>query len=319
MAERGRAFGYAKEILIAAQPSRTALRVALRRAAHQIVDAEPLIFRDPFALPIVGSAMREELGRTPGAERKPYSAAMRSWVVARARYAEDVLAETAQRFPVAQYLVLGAGLDTFALRNPFANVRVFEVDHPATQAWKREQLVAAGLADAWAATAIPVDFETQSLAAELAAAGFARSLPTAVAWLGVVPYLTAEAFAATCQVLGGLAQGSGVVFDYGQPREVLPPVEQLMRDSLAARVAQAGEPFQLFFTPADLASALQGSGLHVREDLGSLELNERYFTARSDGLELRGSAGRLCHAVVKTEVPDKLASAPKNTGPSGKV
>lgn len=285
--------------MIAAQPSRTALRVALRRAAHQLVDAEPLVFRDPYATRIIGAEAAAELKRTPAAERKPYSAAMRSWMVARARFAEDVLAETVARHADAvQYLVLGAGLDTFALRNPYPNVTVFEVDHPATQAWKLERLQAAGLVLPATAHLVAVDFETQSLRQQLLHAGFRMETPTVTGWLGVVPYLTPDAFAATCRVLGRFAPGSAAIFDYSQPREVLHPVEQLMHDSLSARVAQAGEPFQLFFTPMTLAAALEVHGLAVAEDLGSAELTARYFAGRADGLGLRGSAGRLCHAVV---------------------
>ena len=288
--------GYPDLHMIEAQPSRTALRVALRRAAHQVVDAEPLVFRDPFAVRIVGPEAAAEVQRTPSARRKPFSAALRAWMVTRARFAEDVLAEAAQSSSNVQYLVLGAGLDTFALRNPYPHVRVFEVDHPATQAWKRESLAAASLTLPPDSVLVPVDFETQSLRQQLVHAGFRFELPTVTAWLGVVPYLTAEAFAATCRVLGRLAAGSHVVFDYGQPREVLSPVEQLMHDSLASRVAQVGEPFQLFFTPQALAEELSRFELEVREDLGTSELTARYFAARSDGLRLGGSAGRLCHA-----------------------
>ena len=274
------------------------MRVALRRAAHQVVDAEPLVFRDPFAARILGPDLAAELTRTPNAERKPFSAALRSWMVVRARFAEDVLADAVRERGAAQYLVLGAGLDTFALRNPYPGVRVFEVDHPATQAWKRERLKAAGLAVPDDTRLVPVDFEQHSLRQQLLHAGFDTAVPTVTAWLGVVPYLTPEAFAATCRVLGRFAPGSDVVFDYGQPRAVLPPVEQLMRDSLAARVAQAGEPFQLYFTPGALAEELPRYGLEVAEDMGSVELNARYFSARTDGLGLRGTGGRLCHATI---------------------
>lgn len=285
--------------MIEAQPSRTALRVALRRAAHQLVDAEPLVFRDPFATRIIGPEAAAELQHTPKAERKPYSAAMRSWMVARARFAEDVLAATAQNYLAPmQYLVLGAGLDTFALRNPFSHVTVYEVDHPATQAWKRQRLSAAALHLPSNAHLVPVNFEQQSLRDELTNAGFRFDQPTVTAWLGVVPYLTAGAFVATCNVLGQGAPGSAVVFDYSQPREVLSPTEQLMLDSLSARVAQAGEPFQLFFTPQTLAAELHRHGMKVFEDLGSQELTARFFAHREDGLGLRGGGGRLCHAVV---------------------
>ncbi len=283
--------------MIEAQPSRTALRVAMRRAAHQIVDAEPLVFRDAFALRLLDPATAEELKHTPRADRKPYSAAMRAWVVARARVAEDTLHEGVTG-GATQYLVLGAGLDTFALRNPYPELRVYEVDHPATQAWKQERLRSAGIAVPETATLVPVDFERESLEQELQSAGFDRQQPTVTAWLGVVPYLTASAFAGTLDPLGSLPRGSSVVFDYAQPREVLPPVEQLMHDSLAARVAQAGEPFQLYFTPAELAAELDRHGLVVTDDWGAADINARYFVGRSDGLSLRGSGGRLCRAVV---------------------
>lgn len=285
--------------MIEAQPSRTALRVALRRAAHQLVDAEPLVFRDAFAVRILGPELDKELQRTPKSDKRPFSANLRAWMVARARFAEDVLAAVVREHGAVQYLVLGAGLDTFALRNPYPQVRVFEVDHPATQAWKREHLAAAALVLPGSARLVAVDFEQQSLTGQLLEAGFDFRLPTATAWLGVVPYLTAEAFAATARVLGGFAPGSQVVFDYGQPREVLSPVEQQMHDSLASRVAQVGEPFQLSFTPAAAAEALAEHGLQVVEDLGSAELNARFFTGRTDGLALRGSGGRLGRAAVR--------------------
>jgi methyltransferase (TIGR00027 family) len=283
-----------------AHPSRTALRVAMRRAAHQMHDARPLVFDDPFAVPILPPDARLELKRTPAAARKPFSAALRAFMVCRARFAEDVLAAGVRDRGVRQALILGAGLDTFALRNPYPNVRVFEVDHPATQTWKRSLLTASKLPLPDTLTFVPVDFESQSLRQQLLHAGFDFALPTATAWLGVVPYLTSEAFAATARVLGRLPAGSSLVFDYSQPREALPFVEQLMLDSLSARVAQAGEPFQLFFTPERLAENLSWHNLTVVEDLDGPALNARYLANRTDGLELRGRAGRLCHAEVRS-------------------
>lgn len=284
--------------MIVAQASRTAFRVALRRAAHQRVDARPPVFDDRYALPILGAEGAEALARTPDSERRPFSAGLRAWVVARARFAEDTLAAAVREHGVRQYLILGAGLDTFALRNPHPGLRVFEVDHPATQAWKRERLAEAELRLPPSAHLIPVDFERQQLSERLLEAGFSLASPTCVAWLGVVPYLSGDAFASTCRFLGRLSSGSGVVFDYGQPREALSPVEQLMHDSLAARVAQVGEPFQLFFTPAELRETLPRYGLGVAEDLGYAEINDRFFRDRTDGLRTRGSGGRLCHAMA---------------------
>jgi methyltransferase (TIGR00027 family) len=279
-------------------PSRTALRVALRRAAHQLHDAKPLVFDDPLAVRILGKEFEEELKRTPDGMRRPFSAGLRAWMVARARLAEDTLATGVRALGVRQYLVLGAGLDTFACRNPDAEVRVFEVDHPATQAWKIRMLSGAGIAPPASARFVAVDFEKDSLRLKLRAAGFDERVPTVTAWLGVVPYLTSEAFRATMRVLARFVPGSEVVFDYSQPRDVLSPVEQLMLDSLSARVAMAGEPFRLFFTPEQLARELDWLGLRVVEDLDGEALTERYFAGRKDRLMLRGKVARVCVAAA---------------------
>ena len=275
------------------RPSRTALRVALRRAAHQIYDAKPLVLDDPIAVPLLGRTYRDELQRTPQRPDRPHSRSLRAWLVARSRYAEDSLALSVAA-GVTQYVVLGAGLDTFALRNPHPMLRVFEVDHPATQAWKRNLLRDGNFTLPVTARLVPVDFERGRLMTALTESGFDPREKTFVAWLGVVPYLTLESFRATLGVMEALPSGSGLVADYGQPREVLPPAEQLSHDSLASRVRLAGEPFRLFFTPAEMAREL--ARLHLVEDVGSVELNEGYFRGRHDGLQLLGAAARLVQA-----------------------
>jgi methyltransferase (TIGR00027 family) len=271
------------------------LRVAMRRAAHQLYD-RPLVLDDPIAIAILGphaAEVERTPGRNPQHKPRPYSVGLRAFIVARSRYAEDLLANAVQR-GVTQYVLLGAGLDTFAHRNPYPHLRVFEVDHPATQEWKRELLLTSNLPTPTNLTYAPVDFERQSLAEQLHAAGFDSTAPTFFAWLGVVPYLTREAFRATLNFIAAQPPGSAVVFDYGQPRAVLPPHEQLAHDSLASRVQLAGESFQLFFTPAEIAAELA----HFRnlEDIGSAEINARYFAGRGDGLKMMGSAGRLVSA-----------------------
>ena len=275
-------------------PSRTALRVALRRAAHQLYDTKPLVFDDPFAVSLLGETYRKELQQTPQRADRLHSKALRAWLVARSRFAEDCLA-SAVGSGVTQYVLLGAGLDTFALRNPHSGVRVFEVDHPATQAWKRRLLTAGQLELPSNAVLVPVDFEQEQIAEKLAKAGFDRSAKTVFAWLGVVPYLTLTAFRTTLAFIRNSPQGSGVVFDYGQPRSALPPSEQLEHDSLASRVRAAGEPFQLFFTSTALRKELQGFE-HI-QDLGVDVLNNWYFADRTD-LLLRGVAARLVYARV---------------------
>src|SRR5580704_7977283 len=153
-----------------ARPSRTALRVALRRAAHQLYDARPLVLDDPVAVPILGESYAEELQRTPTRPDRPFSVGLRAFLVARSRYAEDTLAQAVAR-GVTQYVLLGAGLDTFAHRNPYPSLRVFEVDHPATQEWKRELLQGGDLREPEELTYVPVDFEREALAERLRASG----------------------------------------------------------------------------------------------------------------------------------------------------
>ncbi len=269
--------------------------MALRRAAHQMYDAEPRVLDDPFAVRVLGEAYAEELRKTPVRRDRPASVSLRAFLVARSRYAEDMLAR-AVAGGVRQYVLLGAGLDTFAYRNRFAGLRVFEVDHPATQAWKRDLLAAGGLEAPEGMAYVPVDFECHSVEERLRAAGFDAGEPAFFAWLGVVPYLTVEAFRSTVGLIAKQGRGSGVVFDYGQPRAALPLLEQLERDSLASRVAQAGEPFRLFFTPEEMRRELHG--FSAVEDLGAQEINARYFAGRADGLRVLGTAGRVVCAWV---------------------
>jgi methyltransferase (TIGR00027 family) len=276
-----------------ARPSKTALRVALRRAAHQLYDAQPLVFDDPIAVPILGAAYAEELRRTPTRPDRPFSVGLRAFLVARSRYAEDTLASAVAQ-GVMQYVLLGAGLDTFAHRNPYAQLRVFEVDHPATQQWKRELLEISALPAPANLTYAPVDFERQSLPEQLHTVGFNPAVPTFFAWLGVVPYLTLEAFRATIAFIASQPRGTGVVLDYSQPRSALPFLEKLAHDSLASRVQLAGEPFQLFFTPTEIAAELVA--FHNIKDIGSAEINARYFANRTDNLKVLGSAARLLSA-----------------------
>jgi methyltransferase (TIGR00027 family) len=282
-----------------ARPSRTALRVALRRAAHQLYDARPLVFDDPIAVRILGphtAEIERTPGRNPDHKPRPFSIGLRAHLVARSRYAEDQLA-LAVAGGVTQYVLLGAGLDTFAFRNPWPHLRVFEVDHPATQAWKRELLQTSNLAAPANLTYVPVDFERQPLPSELRIAGLDPTAPTFFAWLGVVPYLTLQAFRATLSFIASQPPGSGLIFDYGQPRAALPPLEQLAHDSLASRVELAGESFQLFFTPPQIACELTTlTAFRLIEDLGSVEINARYFANRTDNLRLLGSAARLLSA-----------------------
>jgi methyltransferase (TIGR00027 family) len=276
-------------------PSRTAYRVALRRAAHQIFDS-PKVLDDPLAVRILGDAATD-IQKDRASHQTRFARSFRAFMVARSRYAEDQLTASLVR-GVKQYLILGAGLDTSAYRGVALNggLQVFEVDHPSTQKWKMERLYAAGISVPASVKYVPVDFERQELAAELLGAGFHADEPAFVSWLGVVPYLTKEAAAHTFGYLGTFPEGSGVVFDYSLPRSSLGLIERLALAALSRRVARAGEPFRLFFTPEELNAFLRGLGFKRIEQLASGESNARYFANRQDGFRVRGNAGRIVGA-----------------------
>jgi methyltransferase (TIGR00027 family) len=278
-------------------PSRTAFGVARRRAAHQLLDDRPLVLEDPVAVPILGPDTATSITANGEKHRHPFSLAMRAFMVARSRYAEDNLRQAVEK-SVRQYVVLGAGLDTFAYRNPYSpeQLRVFEVDHPATQQWKRELLASANIPVPETLAFAPVDFERQTLTEGLAAVGFDFRQPAFFSWLGVTPYLTLEAFRSTIRAIAALPSRTGVTFEYAMTRELLNGREKLALDLIAARVEKAGEPFRLFFTPEQMQRELRDAGFSTIEELSSAEINARYFVGRKDGLRLYGEAARLVTA-----------------------
>ena len=260
--------------------SKTALGVAIRRAAHQLIDKPPVL-DDPIALRLVGDGYPRLMERAMHAVGRDF----RGFMAARSRYTEDRLAE-AVADGVMQYVVLGAGLDTFAYRNPFPALRVFEVDFPATQIWKRSMLDEAAIGLPHNLVFVALDFEHQTLAEGLSAAGLDFHKPAFFGWLGVVPYLTLDAFRATLSVVAQMPAGSAVTFDYAVAPETLSPIGRIAFDRLSERVAAAGEPFRLFFTPEDLDAEIRRAGFHRVQQVGSDQLNDLYFRNRADGLKL---------------------------------
>jgi methyltransferase (TIGR00027 family) len=198
---------------------------------------------------------------------------------------------------VRQYLVLGAGLDTFGWRNPLPDLRVFEIDHPSTQAWKLRRLQAAGVDPPASLAFAPVDFQTQTLAEGLAAAGVDALRPAFVSWLGVSMYLAEDAALRTLGELGALPAGSETVFDFAVPPRTLAPLARMAREALAARVAAAGEPFLSSFDPEALPARLVARGFTDVEILDGAALNRAYFDGRRDGLRIAG-ASRIARARV---------------------
>jgi methyltransferase (TIGR00027 family) len=277
------------------EPSRTARGVALQRAAHQLLETPP-VFEDPLALRMFGAQGVAWLGRNLERYRTPGSRAMRAFLVMRSRFAEDELARAYAR-GVRQYVVLGAGLDTFAYRNPHRRLKVFEVDHPATQAWKRGRLREQAIEVPASTVYAPVDFEKQSLAAGLKAAGFRANRPAFFSWLGVTIYLSAEAVAGTLRTIAAGAKGSQVVFDFAPPPEDFDAAERRSHDASAARVARAGEPWIGYYRPEPLAANLRAAGFSSAQVLAASDMNARYFNGRADGFRVHGS-GRMMAAQV---------------------
>jgi methyltransferase (TIGR00027 family) len=269
------------------KPSQTAQATANMRAAHQLVD-DPTIFDDPLALKIIGAqeeaALRANAGRGPGAPFRPF-------VAARSRFAEDELMKAVHR-GVRQYVVLGAGLDTFAYRNPYppSRLRVFEVDHPSTQVWKRALLFRAGIAIPASLTLAAIDFETQTLAGGLQQAGFRADVPTFFSMLGVVVYLTRDATMGTLKFVAARPSGSEIVFDYAIDPSAMNEEDRHLHDRVAQQLAARGEPFVSYFAPGPLAAELRGLGFTRVEDLGPDDIHDLYFKGRPDGLRVNGMA-----------------------------
>lgn len=260
------------------EPSRTARQVAGSRAAHQTVD-NASVFEDPYARLILDAdalAAADEKAREPGA--KPF----RLFLAARSRFADDCIAHEAKR-GLRQVVVLGAGLDTFGLRNPYrhAGLKVFEVDHPATQAWKRERLAVSGITVPSELTFVPVDFERDDLAERLEASGFRKDDPALYIWLGVVPYLERQTVFSLLRFVGGAAH-AGIVFDYSEPLENYAPERRAKAEAMAARVAAAGEPWITLLDPKELAEDMTAMGFRHIEDLGPSAMAQRYFGAPAD-------------------------------------
>jgi len=273
-------------------PSLTARGVAASRAAHQLLD-RPVVMDDPIAVPILG---REDADRIALGGRlfdNEASRALRAFVVARAKYAEAELAAAVAR-GVGQFVVLGAGLDTFAYRNPYtaAQLRVFEVDHPNTQAWKRERLAEAGIAEPPTLRYVCCDFEHQDLATELRAAGFERGKPAFFSWLGVSMYLEHEVVMDMMRFFRSLPAGSGVVFDYLAPIESVSFLRQALIRMLTVQLAWMGEPWKSCFDPAAFVESLEALDFSHVSDLGPAELNAMYFPDRPDQL-MAGGLGHM--------------------------
>ncbi|HXT57030.1 MAG TPA: class I SAM-dependent methyltransferase [Pirellulales bacterium] len=279
-----------------AAPDSTAVRVALWRALHLEVDPPPHVLEDDVGLklaaPADGWRSRPDMG--------PFTKPFRASILARARFIEDLVAEQAAR-GVGQYVILGAGLDTFAQRRPEIASRlvVFEVDRPGPQAWKRQRLVNLGFGVAQWLRFVPVDFEAGEAWWEaLGAAGFDAAQPAVVASAGVSMYLTRDAIAAMLRQVAALAPGSTLAMTFLLPLELMAP-EVRPGFEMAEKGARAsGTPFLSFFTPAEMLTLAREAGFQEVRHVSAAMLTDRYFAGRTDGLRPPNNAEELLVATT---------------------
>ena len=280
------------------RPSSTAEGAALLRAAHRLLD-QPPILDDPLAARLIGPERTAVLHGDPKVLDTPELRRLRASIAVRSRYAEDCLAEAVRR-GTRQYVILGAGLDSFAYRNPFAGsgLQVYEVDHPNTQAWKRARLQAAGIDLPASLTFVAIDFERETIAEAMSRSGFDAGAATFISWLGVTVYLAREAVLRTLAWVASLGPGSEIVFSYVTTSAPEGSAVAPALSSLAARAASQGEPWVTFFEPAALVRELQQLGFAEVEDFGGAQAVARYYGGRRDGLR-PGGLGHLMRARTK--------------------
>ena len=277
-------------------PDNTALRTALWRALHVLADPLPHVFEDTVGLALAAPEDGWQQRPDMGAFTRPFRAS----IVARARFVEDLVEAQVAR-GVSQYVLLGAGLDTFAQRRPELGVRlrVFEVDAPATQAWKQGQLVARGLAVPSFLHFVPVDFERgESWREQLAGAGFDAARPAVVASTGVSMYLTREAIVATLRDAASLAAGSTLVMSFMLPLERAEPGLRPGIEAAARGARASGTPWLSFFEPEQLLALAREAGFRAVEHVSADALTARNFAGRTDGLRLPSTSEELLVATT---------------------
>ena len=265
-----------------AAPSRTAMLAAVARGLLRLETAPPWVLDDAFALVLVGPAWQELRKGPVSLFPTEVVREVFAGISTRSRYAEDRLAAGA----FTQYVILGAGLDSFAWRRPdlLRWLRVFEVDHPASQAWKLERVSDLALPLSDSQVFVPVDFEAEPLQDALRTAGFDWGQPALFSWTGVAPYLTAQAIASTLRTIAGAAAGSEVVLSYLAEESVLDDVGKEFMRIYTPLAASIGEPLQPGWPALEIERLIGRSGLKVVDHPARADLQERYFADRTDGL-----------------------------------
>lgn len=264
-------------------PDSTAVRVALWRALHVLVDAPPHVLEDQVGLELVAP---DDGWRNRSDMHPVWTSRFRASIVARARFIEDLIAEEIGR-GLKQYVILGSGLDTFAQRKPevASKLQLFEVEQPGTLDWKRRRLTELGYGVPEWLKLVPVDFESQkSLWRELAKAGFDVKLPTVVSSLGVSMYLTRDTILETLRQMAGLAQGSKFIMTFMLPVALVDPEDQPGYRMAENGARKSGTPFISFFTPEEMMALAKEAGFARCEHFSTASLTPKYFAGRADGL-----------------------------------
>jgi len=264
------------------EPSTTSFVVATGRGLHRLRHARPWVLEDPWSLLLIGPAWREYEARIGGAFATDVQDEAICGVIVRARYVEDRLDEG----PFTEHVILGAGLDSTAWRRPdlVGRVRIFELDHPDTQDWKRARADALGLPVHDNHRYVPIDFERDSLADVLAGAGFDAAAPALFSWLGVTMYLTEAAVEATLRFVASCGPGTEIVLTYIPPDEYLDDNSRTFLAAMSALAAAGGEPVMTSWAPDEFEALAVRCGLAVADHPTMDDLRDRYFGGRPDGL-----------------------------------
>jgi methyltransferase (TIGR00027 family) len=273
-------------------PDSTAARVALWRALHAELDAAPHVLEDDIGLKLLSP---DDDWRQRGDMNPQFTRPFRASIVARARFIEDLVVEQAGR-GVDQYVILGAGLDSFAQRKPAvaSRLKVFEIDQPGPQAWKRQRLIELGFGVPDWLRFVPVDFEAGgSWRDGLVRAGFDESKPAIVVSTGVSMYLTSEANAATLREVAALARGSTLAMTFLLPLELADPEVRPGLEMAEKGARASGTPFVSFFTPLQMLALAREAGFSEARHVSAEDLTQRYFASRTDGLRPPGNAEEL--------------------------
>ena len=264
------------------EPDNTAVRTALWRAMHVEVDAKPHILEDEIGLKLIApsSDWRQRPDMHP-----EFTKRLRASIVARARFIEDLIIEQSKK-GISQYVILGAGLDTFAQRRPdiASKLQIFEIDQPGTQTWKQQRLIELGFGIPQGLHFVSVNFETSSWWEQLLKAGFDISKPAVVTCTGVTLYLTKEAIVSTLAPIATLASGSTLAMSFYLPMELLDEEDKFMQQLGEKGAREAGTPFVSFFAPNEIVALAHEAGFKEAKIISTKDVEQLYFMNRADHL-----------------------------------